>query len=299
MLFVLSTLLGCKRKNEIQNNLSKLNLIQEMNRYFEYNEWGNIFEENPRPAFNQDINYSDDTAFHGEGCKCDQEVGFKVQFLRFVYSFCCRDNDNIENKLSMFSKSDLEDTFANSFFYFFYVYLNLQKIKINNLTPGKNAFSALCDKIFILEKKIGNSFSSFFDFMQFENLFYKANNFFKDKIHNEQEILNLSLLEKRTDKDNKDKEISMETDKDLILGGNDIDIEIAMEIKEYGNDGMSDTFQINIANTKDANNDIKIKNFNNNTRKNLTFRTTKISKNHYNKGILGIFYLKLYLYKLF
>ena len=68
MLFVLSTLLGSKRKTDVQNQLSKLNLIELLTSYLEYIEWGNIFSDNHRPFFNDQINVNDDTAYHGEGC---------------------------------------------------------------------------------------------------------------------------------------------------------------------------------------------------------------------------------------
>jgi hypothetical protein len=274
MLFVLSTLLGCKRKNEIQNNLAKLGIIHEMNRYFEYNEWGNIFEENPRPVFNnQDINYSDDTAFHGEGCKCDQEVGFKVQFLRFIYSFCCRDNDNTENKLGMFSKSDLEDAFANSFFYFFYVYLHMQKLRVNSQPKG-NSFSAFCDKVFILERKMGNEFSAFFDFVKFENLFLKANNFCAEQ--RKKKEIGFSVEKSGMKEKNEDK--------DLILCSRIYDVEIIEEFK--GDENFDNNFKKNFSteNTRISNSKGGSE-FDNN--KNLTFKTTKISKNHFNKGASG------------
>ena len=173
MLFVLSTLLGCKRKNEIQNSLSNLGIISDMNNYFEFNEWGNIFEENSRPFFNnQDINYSDDSAYHGEGCKCDSDVGFKVQYLRFIYSYCCRDNDNIENKIKLLSKSDIEDIFSNSYFYIFYLYLYMNKLKLHDVKSIR--FSNITEKILEHEKNTTNLFIGFFDYLQFIKVYNKT-----------------------------------------------------------------------------------------------------------------------------
>lgn len=257
MLFVLSTLLGCKRKSEIQNNLAKQGIIQEMNKYFEYNEWGNIFEENPRPFFNnQEINYSDDTAFHGEGCKCDQEVGFKVQYLRFIYSFCCRDNDNTQNKLSLFSRSDLEDTFANSYFYYFYFYMYLNKFKMETSIWNGNKFSSLCEKIFLLEKNSSNAFLVFFDYLYFLNLFENV-----QKINDDKDRINLKF-EKQMDFDNYD------YNKDSIMS----------EIN-YSEKKNASTFDFTESINNKANKNLD--------GKNLTFITTKIAKNHFNKGVSG------------
>ena len=51
MLFVLSTLIGSKRKVDVQNQLSNLNIIELLNSYLEYIEWGNIYHDNQRPSF--------------------------------------------------------------------------------------------------------------------------------------------------------------------------------------------------------------------------------------------------------
>ena len=114
MLFVLSTLLCSKRKVEIQNKIGSLNIIRILDSYIEYMEWGNIFSNNKRPFFNyQPTNTQDETAYHGEGCCCDSDTALKSQYLRLIYSFCCRDDDNVENKLKLFVQKDI-DTFLNS-----------------------------------------------------------------------------------------------------------------------------------------------------------------------------------------
>ena len=109
MLFVLSTLLGSKRKLDVQNKLSELNIIELLNSYLEYIEWGNIYSENQRPSFNEEnIDVQDDTAYHGNGCNCDCDSALKIQYLRLIYSFCCRDLENLDNKLKLFSEKDIE-----------------------------------------------------------------------------------------------------------------------------------------------------------------------------------------------
>ena len=110
MLFVLSTLLGSKRRSEIQNKLSSLNIIELLDSYLEYIEWGNIYSGNQRPFFNeQNIDFQNDSAYHGGGCNCDCDSALKIQYLRLIYSFCCRDSENLENKLKLFSEKDIQN----------------------------------------------------------------------------------------------------------------------------------------------------------------------------------------------
>ena len=110
MLFVLSTLLGSKRKVDAQNELSQLNIVELLSSYLEYIEWGNIYSDNKRPSFSEEnINVQDDTAYHGDGCNCDCDSALKIQYLRLIYSFCCRDSENLENKLKLFTEKDIQN----------------------------------------------------------------------------------------------------------------------------------------------------------------------------------------------
>jgi hypothetical protein len=109
MLFVLSTLLNCKRKVDVQDKLKDLKIIELLNSYLEYIEWGNIYSDTQRPSFNEEnINIQDDTAYHGQGCNCDCDSALKIQYLRLIYSFCCREKENMENKLKLFSQKDIQ-----------------------------------------------------------------------------------------------------------------------------------------------------------------------------------------------
>ena len=110
MLFVLSTLLGSKRKVDVQDELCKLNIIELLSSYLEYIEWGNIYSDKERPSFNEEnIDIEDDTAYHGRGCNCDCDSALKIQYLRLIYSYCCRDSENLENKLRLFSEKDIQN----------------------------------------------------------------------------------------------------------------------------------------------------------------------------------------------
>ncbi len=65
MFFVISTLLGGKRKVEVQEMSSKQNLIGLMAEYIDFLDWGNIHEESTRPSFNTDeINLQDENSYH-------------------------------------------------------------------------------------------------------------------------------------------------------------------------------------------------------------------------------------------
>ena len=116
MLFVLATLLGGKRKIELQDTLGELNFIDILESYFEFIEWGNIFGDSNRPFFNdQRALGQDDMVYHGEGCCCEFDSVLKIQYLRSVYTFCCRDDNNIMNKLRMFSPNDIESFLDDGF----------------------------------------------------------------------------------------------------------------------------------------------------------------------------------------
>lgn len=66
MLFVLSTLLGGKRKAEVQDILSGLNVIDVISNYVDYFDWGNIHSDSNRPSFDQipEANLLDENAYH-------------------------------------------------------------------------------------------------------------------------------------------------------------------------------------------------------------------------------------------
>ena len=174
MLFVLSTLLNCKRKVDVQKKLKDLKIIELLNSYFDYLEWGNIYSDYQRPSFNEEeINFQDDSAYHGNGCNCDCDSALKIQYLRLIYSFCCRDNENLENKLKLFSEKDVKLFFDAG-------YLDLVKIvlhekylfyKNNKNIKFSKDFLFLIDKFklndIIQIEKIKNSYSDI------EQLIYK------------------------------------------------------------------------------------------------------------------------------
>lgn len=170
MLFVLSTLLGCKRKCEIQDKLANYGIIDLLNNYIDYLEWGNIFIESNRPYFDiNEVNFQDDTAYHGKGCKCDTDTALKIQYLRFIYTFCCRDNNNVTNKLNLLSHSDMQNFLCPGYTTIFYFHLAKFYNKYKNDTNVK--FNKMFQKFFsyISENfnepystKINSNFSNYF-----------------------------------------------------------------------------------------------------------------------------------------
>ena len=66
MLFVLSTLLGGKRKAEVQDVLSSLNIIDIVSNYIDFIDWGNIHADTNRQSFDTipEANLLDENAYH-------------------------------------------------------------------------------------------------------------------------------------------------------------------------------------------------------------------------------------------
>jgi hypothetical protein len=154
---VLSTLIGSKRKKEIQDQISNYEIIDVLNKYLEYLEWGNIFVENDRPYFDlNEVNFSDDSAYHGKGCKCDSDAALKIQFLRLIYSYCSRDDSNINNKFNLISSSDLKRIFQNNYLtlFYFYFFKNYQKFMDNESIKFNQNFH----RMKILVKKYFHSY---------------------------------------------------------------------------------------------------------------------------------------------
>ena len=169
MLFVLSTLLGSKRKIEIQDKLGDLNIIENLSSYLEFIEWGNIFNNNIRPAFaEQRINIQDDSAYHGPGCCCDCDTALKIQYLRLIYSFCCRDGNNFHNKIKLFSIQDVENFLNKGYFHIIQIFMKqkyeyyknkegtffnknfdtiYEKLNLSQINPSKNSYDISEDLI--------------------------------------------------------------------------------------------------------------------------------------------------------
>ena len=66
MFFVLSTLLGGKRKSEDQDIMTNLNIIDMISNYIDYIDWGNIHGESNRQSFDSipEANLLDENAYH-------------------------------------------------------------------------------------------------------------------------------------------------------------------------------------------------------------------------------------------
>eukprot|EP00743_Colponemidia_sp_Colp-15_P008590 GILK01009348.1.p1 GENE.GILK01009348.1~~GILK01009348.1.p1 ORF type:complete len:617 (-),score=153.13 GILK01009348.1:202-2052(-) len=77
VLFVLCTLLGGKRKIEVQNRLSSMDIVPSLVHFFDRLSWGS------KPLQDQPVE-----RLHGPGCECNPESALKVQFLRLLHNFC-------------------------------------------------------------------------------------------------------------------------------------------------------------------------------------------------------------------
>lgn len=115
----------------------------------DYIEWGNIHGESNRQSFDAipEANLLDENAYHvfyclnqGSGCKCDSDSALKIQYLRFIYTFCCRDSKNITNKLQLISEKDKENSFLQSYILAFYLYFqyNITSFKGKDVVYNKN-----------------------------------------------------------------------------------------------------------------------------------------------------------------
>lgn len=175
MLFVLSTLLGCKRKIEIQDKLSSLNLIEILSSYLEYIEWGNIYSDNQRPYFNaENIDTNDDTAYHGNGCCCDCDSALKIQYLRAIYSFCCRDQDNFDNKLKLFSEKDIQRFLDSGYMELIKITLRDKYLYYKNNKRAKfnKEFLSLLKKLKIDTNTLNNTSPKINSYKNIESLLY-------------------------------------------------------------------------------------------------------------------------------
>ena len=80
VLFVLCTLLGGRRKIDVQRCLAELGLFDVLGAMFERLSW-----ESPAPDRQNPME-----RIHGPGCECNPESALRVQFLRVVHALCDR-----------------------------------------------------------------------------------------------------------------------------------------------------------------------------------------------------------------
>jgi hypothetical protein len=123
VLFVLCSLLGGKRKVDVQNRLGRAGLVPVLNAVFDHIRWGDKEGQGHGcPSTAGDGGSSSGTGAggmsgggddremhpHGPGCDCNPESALKVQFLRLVHNFCDRDCDSRAHKWQMLSEGQID-----------------------------------------------------------------------------------------------------------------------------------------------------------------------------------------------
>jgi hypothetical protein len=96
VLFVLSTLLGGRRKLDVQERLARLNLVDVLTEMFPRLAWGAPPAEGPNPM----------QRIHGPDCECNPESALRVQYLRLIHNFCDRDSVNNPYKSLLLSSEE-------------------------------------------------------------------------------------------------------------------------------------------------------------------------------------------------
>jgi len=95
-LFVLCTLLGGRRKADVQDQLAELGLVEALDDMFLRLSWDAPPHTGPNPL----------ERIHGPGCECNPESALRVQYLRLIHNFCDRDCDNNLHKNLMLSSEE-------------------------------------------------------------------------------------------------------------------------------------------------------------------------------------------------
>ncbi|KAG0588156.1 hypothetical protein KC19_2G220700 [Ceratodon purpureus] len=100
VLFVLCALCGGKRREQVQNSLAELGLINVLNDMFDKLDW----VPTPSRAHSRGI--------HGLGCVCNPKSALKIQYLRLIHNFCDRDSCNRTNKQLLLVPSVSKESFS-------------------------------------------------------------------------------------------------------------------------------------------------------------------------------------------
>lgn len=103
-LFVLSTLLAGKYKEQAQDTVARLGLVQIVSEMFDAQGWSK--SESARTT-GPDPRRPEGWGIHGPGCTCDPQGSLRTQLLRVVHNFVDRDSDNIHNKRLLMTNREL------------------------------------------------------------------------------------------------------------------------------------------------------------------------------------------------
>lgn len=110
VMFVLCTLLGGRRKIDVQDSFNRLRLIPIIDDMFQRLPWYNQQSESSERASdveNLDA-FNQPHGIHGPSCECTPESALCVQYLRMIHNFCDRDCDNYGGRQLLLSESERE-----------------------------------------------------------------------------------------------------------------------------------------------------------------------------------------------
>ncbi|KAL2654110.1 hypothetical protein R1flu_022238 [Riccia fluitans] len=93
ILFVLCALCGSKRRDQVQDALAQLGLVDILDHMFDKLDW-TTSHSLPKPG-----------GIHGHGCECNPRSALKIQYLSLIHNFCDRDSCNQANKHLLFKPS--------------------------------------------------------------------------------------------------------------------------------------------------------------------------------------------------
>ena len=109
LLFVLSTLLGGRRKLDAQDILKEIGLVSVLEEMFPRFPWYDRQaqeSETRHDSFTHPDSEQHQNGIHGPGCECTPESALYVQYLRLLHNFCDRDCDNYSGRRLLLSASE-------------------------------------------------------------------------------------------------------------------------------------------------------------------------------------------------
>ncbi|KAG6546998.1 hypothetical protein Mapa_011615 [Marchantia paleacea] len=86
ILFVLCALCGSKKRDQVQDALAQLGLVDVLDHMFDKLDW-TTSHSLAKPG-----------GIHGHGCECNPKSALKIQYLSLIHNFCDRDSCNKANK---------------------------------------------------------------------------------------------------------------------------------------------------------------------------------------------------------
>jgi hypothetical protein len=92
VLFVIAILLGGRRKLDAQDRLASYGIADTLSKLFDVMDWSPSHRQGQGP--------------HGPGCQCNSKTAPKIQFLRLVHNFSCRDMTDVQHRSGCFTPEE-------------------------------------------------------------------------------------------------------------------------------------------------------------------------------------------------